>query len=247
MGSFNIITTNYRCSFIFEDFDLIRFENIIREHHLLYVKLYGFLKPKHHFLVHYPTAIKKCGPLKYLWCMRFEAKHKESKMYFNNITSRVNPCHSLSIKSALKFASFLLKHEDDFESDIFLNSSKTLNLSNEKIFYKFNNPNINFENCEVSDEVIFKGTKYKANYYLATKAAFIEVFKIKRFIFKNKNIYVLCNEININKFDSHLQAYEIGTANQELYLIQICDFITKPSHLYPMNNGNVYLRLKYIS
>jgi len=47
--------------------------------------------------------------------MRFEAKHREAKQYFNSITSRVNPAKSLSIKSGLKFSKFILSHKDIVE------------------------------------------------------------------------------------------------------------------------------------
>ncbi|KAI8115944.1 hypothetical protein CVS40_11913 [Lucilia cuprina] len=93
----------------YEHEDITKLEELIKNHHSLYTKLYGPLKPKHHFLVHYPTAIRRCGSLKYHWSMRFEAKHKEAKMYFNNTTSRLNPCFSLALKAGLKFSSFLLK------------------------------------------------------------------------------------------------------------------------------------------
>ena len=36
-------------------------------------------KPKFHFLVHYPTLMKKFGPLRHLWCMRFESFHRKIK------------------------------------------------------------------------------------------------------------------------------------------------------------------------
>lgn len=33
------------------------------------------LKPKHHFLCHYPSLIFQFGPLIRLWTLRFESKH----------------------------------------------------------------------------------------------------------------------------------------------------------------------------
>jgi hypothetical protein len=50
---------------------------VIAEHHELLCLLYPDKKltPKHHFLIHYPTALTKCGPPSRYWCMRFEARH----------------------------------------------------------------------------------------------------------------------------------------------------------------------------
>lgn len=55
------------------------------------------LTPKHNFLEHYPTLIKKYGPLVGVWTMRFEAKHsffKEVARHINNF-SNVLLTHSI--------------------------------------------------------------------------------------------------------------------------------------------------------
>ncbi|KAK9963884.1 hypothetical protein ABG768_005106 [Culter alburnus] len=55
---------------------VIFLQHLIEEHHRLFLELYPdrHLKPKHHFMLHYPGAIRKLGPLVQFWCMRFEAK-----------------------------------------------------------------------------------------------------------------------------------------------------------------------------
>jgi len=50
-------------------------ENLINEHHILYIDLFGkTLKPKHRLMLHYPRIMKIVGPLHSLWSKRFEAK-----------------------------------------------------------------------------------------------------------------------------------------------------------------------------
>jgi hypothetical protein len=39
------------------------------------------LKPKHHFMRHYPALILKFGPLIRVWTMRFESKHSYFKRH----------------------------------------------------------------------------------------------------------------------------------------------------------------------
>lgn len=39
------------------------------------------VKAKFHLLAHYPTIIKKSGPPKCFWSMRYATKHKEFKKY----------------------------------------------------------------------------------------------------------------------------------------------------------------------
>jgi len=51
----------------FSEEDLSDLKLLIKKHHTMYTKLYGALKPKHHLLLHYATAIRKCGSLRNLW------------------------------------------------------------------------------------------------------------------------------------------------------------------------------------
>lgn len=57
----------------------------IEDHHTLFKRLFPGhnLKPKHHFLVHYPFMCKQVGPLINSWCMRYEAKHAIGKRMAN--------------------------------------------------------------------------------------------------------------------------------------------------------------------
>lgn len=65
------------------------------------------LKPKHHLMTHYGSIIRYSGPLKFIWCMRFEPKNKEMKGYTNATVSRRNLPYSLAKKCCLKFAYLL--------------------------------------------------------------------------------------------------------------------------------------------
>lgn len=58
-------------------------ETIITEHHRLYNKFFGDLKPKFHNLLHYVRVMKNNGPLINLSAMRFESKHTEIKAILN--------------------------------------------------------------------------------------------------------------------------------------------------------------------
>lgn len=50
-------------------------KQLISKHDSQYNLLFNdTLKPKHHFLIHYPTVIENSCPLRYYWCFRFEGK-----------------------------------------------------------------------------------------------------------------------------------------------------------------------------
>ncbi|XP_026823800.1 uncharacterized protein LOC105276340 [Ooceraea biroi] len=77
---------------------------LISEHHDMYLSLFNsYLKPKHHFLLHYPDIITQIGPLMHVSCMRFEAKHKELKKNATNVQSRRNLPLTLAKKNQLNF------------------------------------------------------------------------------------------------------------------------------------------------
>ncbi|XP_046612692.1 uncharacterized protein LOC124301549 [Neodiprion virginianus] len=83
--------------------------SLIEEHHLLYLSLFGnTLKPKHHFMLHYPTVMQRIGPLRHIWSMRGEAKHQILKQIASMSASRVNICRTIAIKSQLQFGNMLL-------------------------------------------------------------------------------------------------------------------------------------------
>lgn len=73
---------------------------IIEEHHSLFLELYPHihLRPKHHFMLHYPRAIQKLGPLIQFWAMRFEAKHNFFKRVSNVTCNFRNICKTMAFR-----------------------------------------------------------------------------------------------------------------------------------------------------
>lgn len=76
-------------SYKFTESSIQYLEQLIKDHNSAYCTLFNnTLKPKHHFLIHYPNIIRESGPPRHYWCFRFEGKHKEMKTYARSITSR---------------------------------------------------------------------------------------------------------------------------------------------------------------
>lgn len=104
----------------FKESDLQLLNKLVKYHNKVYVELFGqHLKPKAHFLTHYVTVIKRLGPLKFLWCLRYEAKHKELKAYCKANFSRRDICYSLAVKIAMKLANrFFLNETFELISEV---------------------------------------------------------------------------------------------------------------------------------
>jgi len=56
------------------------------------------MTPKVHMLLHYPCLMLLYGPVRQLWCMRFEGKHAYFKRIAQTMCNFKNPCFSLSLK-----------------------------------------------------------------------------------------------------------------------------------------------------
>jgi len=59
------------------------------------------LKPKHHYLVHYPELILQFGPLIRLWTLRFESKHSYFKQCARKLHNFKNLCSTLAERHQL--------------------------------------------------------------------------------------------------------------------------------------------------
>ena len=59
------------------------------------------LRPKHHYLVHYPELILQFGPLIRLWTLRFESKHTYFKQCARKLHNFKNLCSTLATRHQL--------------------------------------------------------------------------------------------------------------------------------------------------
>lgn len=192
---------------------------LITEHHLLYLKLFNTnLKPKHHHLLHYPYIMRKVGPVSHLWSMRFESKHRESKLTAHSITNRKNICYTLSIKHQLKLAYRLLSKSSILS--LSLDTGKKINLSEtviENIQLEISDPIINFNVVSFVSWVEVRGTKYstKHNMTIIVDVEDMPTLITIKYIFfmpQNEIPFLIGRLLNTIHFNEHLQAYEVKTS-----------------------------------
>lgn len=189
------------------------FTTLVEECLYLYVTIYKMeLKPKFHFLLHYPRVMKQVGPLCNIQSIRFEAKHKELKRNANVVSSRRNISFTLSLRMQLKFCYRLLSktglHDtcsmgrpyaipnNDFKLRKVPSGSYCINW--------FEKNGITFNNCSVlviddTDSPLF--------------------CKIVHIIVCEEHVSFLVNMLETVGFNSHLKSYEVefGGNKCELY------------------------------
>ncbi len=127
------------------------------------------LKPKHHYLCHYPELIIQFGPLIRLWTLRFESKHTYFKQCARKLHNFKNLCATLAERHQLLQAYFSagtlfppvvqVGRGDEFYAGDYNESIKAATLA-----FHFTH-----DSTVAANEVIYKGTKYKKNMYVALK------------------------------------------------------------------------------
>ena len=119
------------------------------------------LKPKHHYLMHYPDLILKLGPLIRLWTLRFEAKHTYFKQCARKLHNFKNLCSTLAerhqLLQAYYSAGFL------FPSVIQVANSIDFSVAdyNSNIQQAVRNLDFNVQDTVTASSVTYKGTTYK--------------------------------------------------------------------------------------
>jgi len=105
--------------------------------------------------------MKRVGPLSHLWSMRYESKHRESKLTDNSSSSRKNICYTLSVKHQLRFAYHFLSKSNILA--YILDLGKIIELSNsilDDMKSKINNASIDLDSASFVSWVNVKGTRY---------------------------------------------------------------------------------------
>lgn len=222
-------------------------KNTIEEHNSMYLKLFDdTLKPKHHFLTHYPTIIQSSGPVRHFSSFMFEAKHKELKTYANVTNSRVCFILSGAIKYQMKFA---------YKIHFNINSCKTVIFSEkDKITSKYIETILSYEIFRNTDYTsfhsIYKGTNYKLGMFLAKfkseTSKELEAFEIKEILYDmtNLKIYLVCENKFILKFEENIVGYFVEKVSiPTIGIYPLNDFLGFPFNLVTLFNGKKAVRL----
>lgn len=80
---------------------------LVKKMNSLYLRLFGDLKPKFHYLVHYARYLLINGPLVNYWTMRCESRHRKLKSAAVAISCNINLLISIATKQTLAMCNML--------------------------------------------------------------------------------------------------------------------------------------------
>lgn len=124
------------------------------------------MKPKHHYISHYPELILHFGPLIRLWTLRFESKHTYFKQCarklhnFKNLSSTLAERHQL-LQAFLSAGNFFPPAVVVGKGTEFYLGDYNNNIRESVAHHTFEP-----ENTLIAHEVSVKGTKYKKNMFI---------------------------------------------------------------------------------
>lgn len=234
--------------------DLNNLTNTISKMNEMYITIFKTdLKPKHHYVTHYPTMIRRFGPLYYISSMRYEAKHKVVKNYTKNTSSRLNLSHSLGKKLQYNFACRLLS-KTGLVDNIHIGPSKYFRLEHSKFFQQLEISkglqSLLNKNLKETKKVIVNGIQFSEKLCITLVInGVMTLFEIKKIIFvadRISDIHFVCQGCKII-FNENFQCFEVLISNSDLKLIGVTEALKERRHpvsLHTMDTNKVRFRNK---
>ena len=188
----------------------MRFESLVKTHHLLYIELLGNLIPNH-FLTHYADIMRTFGPVINTWCMRYEDYHLILKKYCSATRNRINLCYSIALRNQLILSDYFLRRNPFAEWLITFSKYKSC-VSSEEFQYSG-------EKYIKVRNVTIDRTKFGADSIASVKIneqipLFVKIYAMYKKKAENgalKNIDTVFDGqiIKAVEFDKHYQAYAV--------------------------------------
>lgn len=187
--------------------DLERLEQHIKRFLDGMLSLKGKLIPKAHLMTHYVSAIRKVGPLKHMWTMRFECKHQfftnAAKLTYNFINIKKTVAYKHQEQICLKKYSIKNVIEESKRTSLFRDHC---DFTKYESFLTSVVKNIDFDSLFLIPSLTFNKYIYKIGLVL------IENFLVYDIIFVLKyhdNYYFLCELYEKVCFERSLNSIEI--------------------------------------
>lgn len=205
----------------------------------------GFFKthllPKHHFLTHYPEAIRRMSPLIYYWMMRVDSKHQVFTHLVKNTNNFVNIAKTLAKKHQAIMAYKMFKISDIEPSKKTIDFSKIEtnhkdyvlnclgeNAKNNLLVHKF----ANFNSIQYREGLmfIFENEIYEIIHIFSLHdkiTLFGRLYRVIKFESFLNSVEIICDD-DKNQFKlvdpkkiTGMKTYEKKFVDQKMYIV--CD------------------------
>lgn len=190
------------------------------------------LKPKDHFLTHYPEIIRRSGPLVHMSTMRFEMKHKQltkvmkNKQNFRNVTKTI-------VNHVQQRNLFREVYVDKIEHSKLVKFEMSTVPDYQHLVPELCSQIRKMKNLHINNDYYEEGLilKHVASYY-----------EIEHILKIDGGYVFLCYLYDRIRFDDFLVSLEIKkSASREPILIQHSELIYSKTHDKKNIGGNIYI------
>ncbi|XP_064630378.1 uncharacterized protein LOC135489123 isoform X1 [Lineus longissimus] len=199
---------------------------LIQDHHEHYLSIFPdkHLLPKHHHMLHYPSAIEAIGPLIRFSCLRFEAKHNYFKQISHICCNYKNICKTMALRNQLTLSDLCFKGNLFAQKPVKTGKGSLQKVSN----FRPNADVITDETGALIDEELFvsssaefNGIEYRPGMMVAidvdSDCGNVVFGKIKNVFIKDHClVYLFVHEWETLWFDDHLHAYALKEHTESL-------------------------------
>lgn len=203
----------------FSEKTLCYMESLINDHKRLLVDTFPdfSIRPKHHFVDHYPHLIRCFGPLVPLWTMRFEAKHSYFKSVVHDTHNFKNVLLTLAVKHQEMMALYL-DRGDLFKQSVYIQSAESflacpLEASlRTAVEQKYTNT----DSVSLCNDVCLFGIRYSSGMMISAGYCdgLPEFYKILKCVVIDKDVSYLCKKVT-SWYTEHLRSYIIEESSYD--------------------------------
>lgn len=169
------------------------------------------LRPKHHFIDHYPQLIRCYGPLVELWTMRFEAKHSFFKKVVHDTRNWKNVLLTLSTKHQQMMA-YHLDCGILFKPRLYVENVKVVRLSglDPPLKREIQKKYPHLDSVSLSNTIHLDGTQYAAGMILSAGqcSGLPEFHKIATILIDSEKVAFICKRLS-SWYIEHFRSYEL--------------------------------------
>lgn len=223
------------------DDDVDRLKSSIEQYlSFLIIEFEATLTPKHHNMTHYPTVIRRMGPLIHMWMMRMECKHKT----FTDMVKRTNNYKNLPKTLALQHQEIVCLQKDVYAVDMNATHSKSsYNIPTTKNFadYKFCMPSLLDDGKLRGLKFVKYGSyEYRSGLMIMNNDKVFEIIHI--FQYQNKYLMV-CHPYFSLRFETCYNSLEIvkDCMFSNSCLLAIDDIKNKKTYEKIIKFGKMYI------
>ena len=179
------------------------------------------ITPKCHYLIHYSRLIEMYGPLRLLWCMRFESKHQYFKIVAGNCRNFINIATTLSnrhqFRQCWEFSSqSMLGQFENVPGNSVTTPFSSLSVELQRslvVHPSLSNVHLAEKAFQRVSEVTIDNVKYAVKDVFVIDVVHSEripLFWQIKYIFNIDTMWILCGKMLIPKtYDRHFHAYSV--------------------------------------